>query len=264
MKSSYVHLYSSSLTNSFISKKVSTYLQEFIPFIDIDVRTFTHHSKKNMIDDSYADNLMIQWPYDNSSDSGNGSGNGIGNGSPGDSQNSLNNSCQEIAIIDGFYLQRIYSKIIDENESQLSHFHIVFEDKLVCTYDENDKRYHARPIICGSPSIISIPSIIEGPAKSKGYYFKQMLKDLLSISSKEIEKEFASTFISYDDPRLTQVATGYVIQAIFFFLTNGNPFCSQYPCRLFNSHWQEELIYTQVINPVLCKEHLRILAEASK
>jgi hypothetical protein len=45
-----------------------------------------------------------------------------------------------------------------------------------------------------------------------------MLKDLLSTSSKEIENEFASTFISYDDPRLTQVATGYVIQAIFFFL----------------------------------------------
>lgn len=256
MKLSYVHFYSSTLTNSFLSKKVSTNLQEFIPFIDVDVRPFTHHSKNNMIDDSSRDNVMIQLSYDNGGDSG--------IGSPADSQNLSNNSCQKIAIIDGFYLQRIYSRIIDENESQLSHFHLVFEDNLVCTFDENDKRYHARPIICGSPSIISIPSIIEGPAKPKGYYFKQMLKDLLSISSKEIENEFASTFISYDDPRLTQVATGYVIQAIFFFLTNGNPFCSQYPCRLFNSHWQEELIYTQVINPVLCEEHLRILAEAGK
>jgi hypothetical protein len=256
MKLSYVHLYSSTLTNSFLSKKVSTNLQEFIPFIDVDVRPFTHHSKNNMIDDCYRDNVMIQLSYDNGGDSG--------NGSLVDSQNSSNNSCQKIAIIDGFYLQRVYSRIINENESQLSHFHLVFEDNLVCTYDEFDKRYHARPIICGSPSIISIPSIIEGPAKPKGYYVKQMLKDLLSISSKEIENEFASTFISYDDPRLTQVATGYVIQAIFFFLTNGNPFCSQYPCRLFNSHWQEELIYTQVINPVLCEEHLRILAEAGK
>ena len=256
MKLSYVHLYSSTLTNSFLSKKVSTNLQEFIPFIDVDVRPFTHHSKNNMIDDCYRDNVMIQLSYDNGGDSG--------NGSLVDSQNSSNNSCQKIAIIDGFYLQRVYSRIINENESQMSHFHLVFEDNLVCTYDEFDKRYHARPIICGSPSIISIPSIIEGPAKPKGYYVKQMLKDLLSISSKEIENEFASTFISYDDPRLTQVATGYVIQAIFFFLTNGNPFCSQYPCRLFNSHWQEELIYTQVINPVLCEEHLRILAEAGK
>ena len=91
-----------------------------------------------------------------------------------------------------------------------------------------------------------------------------MLKDMLSISSKEIENEFAGTYVSYYDPRLMQVATGYAIQAIFFFLTNGNPFCSQYPCRLFNSHWQEELIYTQVKNPVLCKEHLQLLAQAGK
>ena len=256
MKLSYVHFYYSTLTNSFLSKKVSSNLQEFIPFIDVDVRPFTHHSERNMIDDSYKDNLMIQLPYDNRGDSG--------KVLPADSQNSSNNSCQKTAIIDGFYLQRIYSRIIDENESQMSHFHLIFEDNLVCTYDEIDNRYHARPIICGSPSIISIPSIIEGPAKPKGYYFKQMLKDLLSINSKEIENEFASTFISNDDPRLMQVATGYVIQAIFFFLTNGNPFCSQYPCRLFNSHWQEELIYTQVINPVLCEEHLRILAEAGR
>ena len=256
MKLSYVHLYYSTLTNSFLSKKVSTILQEFMPFIDVDVRPFTHHSQNNMIDGNYRDNLMIQLSHDNGDDSG--------KGSPADSHNSSNNRYKKTEIIDGFYLQRIYSRIIDDNESHLSHFHLVFEDNLVCTYDEIDKRYHARPIICGSPSIISIPSIIEGPAKPKGYYFKQMLKDLLSISSKEIENEFASTFISYDDPRLTQVATGYVIQAIFFFLTNGNPFCSEYPCRLFNSHWQEELIYTQVINPVLCEEHLQIFAQAGK
>lgn len=256
MKLSYVHLYYSTLTNSFLSKKVSTILQEFMPLIDVEVRPFTHHSQNNMIDGNYRDNLMIQLSHDNGDDSG--------KGSPADSHNSSNNRYKKTEIIDGFYLQRIYSRIIDDNESHLSHFHLVFEDNLVCTYDEIDKRYHARPIICGSPSIISIPSIIEGPAKPKGYYFKQMLKDLLSISSKEIENEFASTFISYDDPRLTQVATGYVIQAIFFFLTNGNPFCSQYPCRLFNSHWQEELIYTQVINPVLCEEHLQIFAQAGK
>lgn len=253
MKLSYVHLYSSFLSTSFIAKEVSTYLHEFIPFIDVDVRSFPNYFRKNMIEEDNEDNMMIQLSHEAS-----------GNTSPGESQNSSYDTCQKMMIIDGFYLQRIYSRIMDENEMQLDHVHLIFEDNLVCTYDENDKRYHARPIICGSPSIISISSIIEGPAKPKGYYFKQMLKDLLSMSSKEIEKEFVNNFVSYDDPHLIHVATGYAIQAIFFFLTNGNPFCSQYPCRLFNSHWQEELIYTQVINPVLCKEHLRILAEAGE
>jgi hypothetical protein len=133
-------------------------------------------------------------------------------------QNKSKDIGQKITVIDGFYLQRIYSKIIDENETQLDHLHIIFEDNLICTYDENDQRYHARPLICGSPSIISIAGIVEGPAKPKGYYFKLMLKDLISINSKEVENEFANRFIGYDDPRLVQAATGYAIQSIFFFL----------------------------------------------
>ena len=253
MKLSYVHLYSSLLSTSFLAKKVSTFLHEFVPFIDVDVRSFTNYFRKNMVEEDIEDNMMIQLSHEANA-----------NTSLGELQSSSGDTYQKMMIIDGFYLQRIYSRIIDGNEMHLDHMHLIFEDKLVCTYDENDKRYHARPIICGSPSIISISSIIEGPAKPRGYYFKQRLKDLLSTSSKEIENEFPDNFVSYDDPRLIHVATGYAIQAIFFFLTNGNPFCSQYPCRLFNSHWQEELIYTQVINPVLCKEHLRILDEAGK
>lgn len=236
-------------------KEVSANLHEFLPFVDLDLKPLTI-DLKNLHDGNHKGNSVVQTSCNPNTDRG--------KSNLGESQHSSNYSFPKIVIIDGFYLQRIYSTIIDEKESQLNHIHLVFDDILVCTYDENDKRYHARPIICGSPSIISIPSIIEGPAKPKGYYFKQMLKNVLSISSKEIENEFAGTFVSYDDPRLMQVATGYAIQAIFFFLTNGNPFCSQYPCRLFNSHWQEELIYTQVINPVLCKEHLRLLAQAGK
>ena len=132
--------------------------------------------------------------------------------------NSPSDISQKVTFIDGFYLQRIYSRIIDEKELQLNHLHVVFEDNLVCTHDENDKRYHARPIICGSPTIISIAGIVEGPAKPKGYYFKNMLKDLLSINSKEIEQDFADSYISDHDPRLAYVLTGYAIQAIFFFL----------------------------------------------
>ena len=48
-----------------------------------------------------------------------------------------------------------------------------------------------------------------------------MFKDLLSINSKEIEQEYTSryvSYVSYDDPRLVHVLTGYAIQAIFFFL----------------------------------------------
>jgi hypothetical protein len=228
-------------------------LSELFSFVEIDCRSFAYYFSKNNAKNDIVDNMMIQRSHEFRDTA-----------HPRELQNSLGDIDTKCTFIDGFYLQRIYSRIIDENEMQLNHMHVIFEDNLVCTHDENDKRFHGRPIICGSPSIISIAGIVEGPAKPKGYYFKQMLKDLLSINSKEIENEFADSYVSSEDPRLVPVATGYAIQAVFFFLTNGNPFCSNYPCRLFNSHWQEELIYTQVIKPVLCKQHLGILAKAKE
>ncbi|HSA74291.1 MAG TPA: DUF6775 family putative metallopeptidase [Nitrososphaeraceae archaeon] len=87
---------------------------------------------------------------------------------------------------------------------------------MVCTFDENDRRFHARPIICGYPTIISTPSIVEVPARPKAYNLKQMMRDLLSKNSKEIFNEFANRYVIYGDSRLPQVATGNVIQAVFF------------------------------------------------
>jgi hypothetical protein len=206
MKISYVHLYFSSSFTFSIVRTVSEYLNQLFP-LRIDVRSFFYYFNKNLVKEDIADNKMILLSHD------------FPEPSLQDKQyNAIDNINQKITVIDGFRLQKIYSKFIDENESQLDHLHIVFEDNLVCTYYEDDRRYHARPLICGSPSIISTPGIVEGPARPRGYYYKLMLKDLLSISSKEVEQEFANRYINYDDSRLIQAATGYSIQSIFFFL----------------------------------------------
>ena len=41
----------------------------------------------------------------------------------------------------------------------------------------------------------------------------------------DLKKEFAGRYIDYEDPRFGSIATGLVLQALFFFLTDGNPFC---------------------------------------
>ena len=51
-------------------------------------------------------------------------------------------------------------------------FILFFTNKLICTYDYNDYRYHGRAIICANPSIISTTGIIEAPAKPKEYYIE--------------------------------------------------------------------------------------------
>ena len=209
MKISYVHLYSSYFSNS-LATEISNRLQIIFPLIKIDLKSSIDYFSKNMIADDTGEKLLPQFLKDSFQHF--------------DFEKISSIVDTTGIIIDGFYLQRIYTNIIDKNEIHLEHIHIIFEDKLICTFDEVDRRFHARPIICGSPTIISIPSIVEGPAKPKAYYFKQMMKGLLSENSKEIDKEFANSYVRYYDSRMSQIATGYAIQAIFFFLLMVTPF----------------------------------------
>ena len=58
-----------------------------------------------------------------------------------------------------------------------------------------------------------------------------------------LKKKIACRFIDYGDDRMTAAATVYSLQALFFFLANGEPFCKDKSCRLYNAHLQEELIH---------------------
>jgi hypothetical protein len=158
----------------------------------------------------------------------------------------------EISLYDGFVLQSRIRQMISESESRIQHVHIVFTDLLTCTFSEEDWRYHARAIICGSPAIISSTGIIEGPAKPREFY---LLAHPGAKDAANLEKEFAGGFIGYGDERISAAATGLALQALFFFISAGEPFCESSDCRLFNSHWQEDLIRTQVQRPAICRRH---------
>jgi hypothetical protein len=49
------------------------------------------------------------------------------------------------------------------------------------------------------------------------------------------------------------------MQAVFYSLT-GDPLCEDKGCRLYNSHWQQELIFAQLTCTYeLCERHEKIL-----
>jgi hypothetical protein len=76
----------------------------------------------------------------------------------------------------------------------------------------------------------------------------------------DLETRFKDRFLAHDDERLTEVMKGYVMQAIFYHLT-GNPFCQSRDCRLYNAHWQEEVIQAQLKSgPELCSQHQTVIA----
>ena len=163
-------------------------------------------------------------------------------------------------LYDGYRLDGVFQSLIPQEELDINNLHVIFTNRLFGTFDKNDQRYHARAIICGYPSIISTSGIVEAPAKPREFYhLKQKYLSLgINVPPEVIKKEFHGRFIEYDDPRLTEIMKGYVMQMIFYHLTY-EPFCEDKNCRLYNAHWQEEVINAQLEGAEFCKRHEHIL-----
>ena len=165
---------------------------------------------------------------------------------------------KNIIMYDGFELQKIVSKIISEKEDSLDNFHIIFTNRLTCTYDFNDYRYHGRAIICSNPSIISTTGIIEAPAKPREYYMELISNMAQGLNVDSLKKKYQGTYLEYHDERISTVVEGYAMQALFYYLT-GDAFCEEENCRLFNPHWQKDLIRSQIEVGKICEKHQQTL-----
>ena len=142
-------------------------------------------------------------------------------------------------LYDGFCLQKIFRSILPGGEHNLAHAHIIITSRLFGTFEDN--RYHARVAVFGAPSIISLTGLIEAPAKPREFYLrKQFGQDIPGLL-----KEFKDRLLDYNDSRIIEVLKGYLMQS-FFYHVSGNPFCDDPHCRLYNAHWQEEVIFAQI------------------
>ena len=160
----------------------------------------------------------------------------------------------QVFMYDGFELQKILRYLNEDNET----LHVIFTNRLTCTFDEEDNRYHARAVICANPSIISTTGIIEAPAKPKEYYFEVMKLKSQGVDIKSAKEKYKGKFLEYNDKRLTKILEGYLLQVIFYNIT-GESFCEDIECRLNNAHWQKDLLFSQLEITKLCKKHNEIL-----
>jgi hypothetical protein len=167
---------------------------------------------------------------------------------------------ESIIMYDGFRLQKVLANLISETENIENIFHVFFTNKLTCTYDYNDYRYHGRALIGSNPSIISTTGIIEAPAKPREYYYDLMTNFTQGVNVETIKQKYKGTFLEYDDSRLSKIVEGYLLQAIFYYET-GDPFCDNLECRLFNAHWQKDLLHSQLEVKKLCEPHQKILRD---
>ena len=165
---------------------------------------------------------------------------------------------ENIIMYDGFEIQKALTELIPNEERSSGLFHIFFTNKLTCTYDYNDYRYHGRALIGANPSIISTTGIIEAPAKPRDYYLDLISNFTQGINVESIKQKYKGTYLEYNDTRLSKIIEGYLLQAIFYFET-GKAFCDKTECRLFNAHWQKDLLYSQLENGKLCETHQQVL-----
>ena len=152
--------------------------------------------------------------------------------------------------------QKEFFKRYKEKKASYS---VILTDRLFATLDD-DGRLHIRAAFYSFPSIISLSGIVEGPAKPKEFYiYKQKYSSLgvWDLKEAEIKKRFKGQFIDYNDRRMTEVVKGYIAQALFFYIT-GDPFCEKRSCRLYNAHWQKDLIYSQITCGKFCRRHKNI------
>jgi hypothetical protein len=160
-------------------------------------------------------------------------------------------------LYEGVLYQKILSDLIFEDGQILDHCSILFTNQLFGTWDWDDMRYHARVSLYGFPSLISMIGLVEAPAKPREFYLRKQM----GIPIEFLKEEYRGRFLDHGDSRMTEVLKGYAMQALLFHLT-GDPFCEDRDCRLFNSHWQEEVLRSQINGRYeFCPRHEAILKE---
>ncbi len=158
-------------------------------------------------------------------------------------------------LYEGLLYQQVLNEFILEGRLNEQYCTVLLTNQLIGTWDQDSLRYHIRTSIYGFPHIISIPGLVMGPAKPREFYLKRQM----GVPMELLEEEYKGKVLEHRDWRMTEVLKGYMMQALFYHLT-GNPFCEDRDCRLFNSHWQEDMIHAQLGgNYEFCPRHEGIL-----
>jgi hypothetical protein len=233
----FIHINQTASVPAVESEVVAEEINKIFPGCRIDIRPPFRYEEKVIEQAMIAD---IKQPFEKQPEQ------------PNQEQDSRMNGM--ISLYDGFVMQKMFAETTPTAEISLAHIHVIFTSLLTCTFSEDDWRYHGRAIICGTPSIVSTTGIVEALAKPREFYLAQ-LGDMTAADNDSVKKKFAGRFIDYDDEdKITAASINYALQAIFFFITGGEPFCNNKDCRLFNAHWQEELIHT-IEKGILCGRH---------
>lgn len=166
-------------------------------------------------------------------------------------------------MYDGFEFLELMRELEKGTEGEII---ILITDRFIGTYSEEDMRYHLRYSVMGGRwNIISLNGFIHAPAKPKEYYIAyRMAGDRADdLFKKDLEDVFGERILRKGDKRVNEVLKSAVFQVIFYAL-RGESFCEVLGCRLYNPHWQDELVVSMIKGRKevgLCEKHRKMFRE---
>jgi hypothetical protein len=167
-------------------------------------------------------------------------------------------------VYNGWFLEELLQSKIPQEEAAQDKLHIFLTPRLMVTKEYMARRYHARTILAGRPSIVSSSGLVEAPARPMEYYIFRTGYQVMGqeIPDSVLKKKFEGQFLDYHDPRLTEVILGYLLQAVAYRFF-GEGFCEDPRCRLFNAHTQQEMLVAQLEPPEFCYRHQTLFSRSA-
>ena len=163
--------------------------------------------------------------------------------------------CGKGVVYAGVHLAALLSRGLPERGMLWGDRPLFITRDYIATFDKDALRWHLRYAVFSFPVIISLPGIIEAPARPRAYY---LLRGQ-GIPDEMMPDSLKDRYLAANDSRLPRVLAGILLQAFFYYQT-GDPFCTDPLCSLYNAHWQEELIQAQITNKTdLCPRHYKVL-----
>lgn len=150
-------------------------------------------------------------------------------------------------LYDGTRLMEAYHGALPDELAAPGQPVVVLTDRLVGTFEGG--RYHVRYLVAGHPSIVSVPGFVDGPARDRSFY---LAKQALG-SAHDADRMVDDDHLTRGDERLPTCVASAILQARSYTRT-GEAFCSDEACRLYNPHWQEELL-ASMASEALCETH---------
>ena len=163
--------------------------------------------------------------------------------------------CGNGAVYAGVQLAMVLRKRLLANGVLWKERPVFITRDYISSFGRDDLRWHLRYGVFSFPTIVSLPGLIEAPARPREYY----LLRTQGVPDEKMPTSLKDRYLTISDPRLSRILAGILLQ-VHFYYQGGDPFCRDPLCSLYDAHWQEELICSQRDEPyIVCPAHQQVL-----